>query len=473
MRRCTAALLAAGVVLAGCYKDDPAGVRGDAVTTVELTDAPFPYDSVARVDLYIASIAVRAEPDTSSGATGWITVATPRHRYNLIDLASGATDTVGGTVIPAGQYRAVRMVIETDSSSITATDGSTEPIDWQASVGQPSLYALVENPIGVPDTGTSIVIDVDAGRSFLCAEPCHTFTFSPVFRAVSRYATGTVTGHVAGDTTAHYPTPIRDVTVTAYVGNPALDTGTWSAQATGRTDPNGSFTLAYLLPGTYILRADAPRGSPFTPGVRSGITVTAGQTTSGVMITLPQGSANSIVVSPELPYMYQGDSLNFTATEVDTAGHAVPGASYQWFNLDTTIASIWQDPYQPQQVLLKALAPGTARLQVNADNLVRVLTIPVLAPPPGGAIAAIHVTPDSATLPVFDSLNFTAAAVDTGGVALPSATFTWTSSDSTVASVENILYLTRTANVRAHHSGIAVITASSGGTSGTATVTVP
>ena len=187
---------AAALALAACYTETTTGLYGNGpVTTVELTDAPFPYDSVARVDIYIVSIAVRNEPDTSNTGTGWLTVAEPHRRFDLIALSGGVTDTLGGSVVPPGEYRAVRMVIDTDSSTVTSVTGQRVPVAWQSSAGRPTLYALVEHPIGIPETGTSVVIDFDVGRSFLlardlgCTGRCDGFVFSPVFRAVNRYAT--------------------------------------------------------------------------------------------------------------------------------------------------------------------------------------------------------------------------------------------------------------------------------------------
>ncbi len=289
----------AALALAACYHEDTTGPRyRGPLTTIEITDSPFPYDSVARVDIYIVSIAVRNEPDTTNTATGWITVAEPRRHFNLVELSGGVTDTLGGSIVPAGQYKAVRMVIDTDSSSITAVTGQRLAVDWQSSAGRPTLYALVENPIGIPDSGTSIVVDFDVGRSFLCGAPCHSFVFSPVFRAVNRFTTGSVSGVVSGDTLASYAAPIKDVTITVYSGDPARGEDEWWVRATGRTDATGHFRIAYLLPGTYILRADAPRASPFTPGVRADVIVTAGAEVVNQGITLPRSTSASIIVTP-------------------------------------------------------------------------------------------------------------------------------------------------------------------------------
>ena len=472
---------AVAVALAACYSETTRpvcfapGACDRQATIVEITDAPFPYDSVARVDIYIASIAVNPAADTST-ATGWSTVAEPRRRFNLIALSGGVTDTLGETVLPAGQYRAVRMVIDTDSSYVTAVTGQRMSVAWQSSAGRPALYALVEHPIGVPDSGTSIVIDFDVGRSFLTARgltcsSCDGFVFSPVFRAVNRFATGAVSGQVTGDTLAAYSAPIKDVTITVFSGDPTHGEGEWSVRATGRTDATGHFRIAYLAPGTYILRADAPRASPFTPGVRSNVIVTAGTEVVNQGITLPRTTSTSILVTPLPAYAYLSDSLELVATLVNGVGQAVPGASYHWSNLDPAVADLYVSFGYPNRALFKPKAVGTARIQVSADSASRTLTIPVLGSPATG-VSWVRVTPDSAFITVNDSINFTASARDSAGVALPGQTYTWTSSDTTIATVRIYSVGGVIANIRGLRAGIAVIRATSGGKTGSATVGV-
>ena len=472
-------LATACLALAACYTEDSVGPQSTGpLTTVEITDAPFPFDSVARVDLYVVSIAVRTEADTSATATGWVTVAEPRRRFNLIALNNGVTDTLGGSIVPAGQYKAVRMIIDTDSTVVTASTGRPMPVDWQSSAGRPALYALVEDPIGVSDSGSRVVVDFDVGRSFLvshgagCGGTCDGFVFSPVFRAVNRSTTGAVSGTVAGDTLAAYAAPIANVTVTVYSGDPDLSDGTWSVRATGRTDAAGRFRIAYLLPGTYILRADAPRASPFTPGVRTGVVVTAGEEVVNQSITLPRTTSASIVVTPLPPYAYVHDSLYLTATLLDSAGQAVPGATIGWSDLDTAVALLYVSPFGPANralVLMRTL--GTARFVVTADALSRTLTIPVLAAPPTG-VAWVQISPDSLQMAVRDSVIFIATAHDSAGIAMPNQTYTWTSTDTTVATVSGTAPGNFWGYVRALKAGTTQIRATSGGKTGGSIVTV-
>ncbi len=473
-------LAAASLALAACYTESTTGVDGLArPTTVELTDSPFPYDSVARVDIYIVSIAVRNDPDTSGTAAGWITVAEPRARFDLIALSGGVTDTLGASVVPPGSYRAVRMVIDTDSSSITAVTGAKLPIDWQSSAGRPALYALVEDSIGIPEAGTSVVIDFDVGRSFLaardllgCGGRCDGFIFSPVFRAVNRYATGAVSGVVTGDSLASYASPIDRVTITVYSGDPARGIDEWWVRATGRTDASGRFRIAYLLPGTYILRADAPRGSPYTAGVRANVVVTAGDEVVNQDITLPRAISANVVVQPLPPVAYVGDSLVLTASLVDSAGFTVVGAAISWSNLDTTVADLLPLPGHPDRALFRATAAGTARFVVTADAIDRTVTIPVLVRPPSG-VDWVQVTPDTGTVAVGATFWFNATARDSAGNALPYLSYTWTSSDTTVALILPPTDSTASmALVKGLRGGTATIHATSGGKTGAAVLRV-
>jgi hypothetical protein len=466
--RLTRLATCAALVLAACYAEDTVGVLSrTSQTTAEITDAPFPYDSVARVDLFVVSIAVRAGPDTTNTGSGWITVAEPARRFNLIALSGGVTDTLGGSIVPAGQYKAVRMVIDTDSSYVTAASGQRLPVDWQSSAGRPTLYALVEDPLGVTDAGANVVVDFDVGRSFLCDAPCHSFVFSPVFRAVNRGATGAVSGTVTGDTLASYSAPIGNVTITVFSGDAAMGDATWSVRATGRTDATGHFRIAYLRPGTYILRADAPRASPFTPGTRSDVIVTAGTEVLNQGITLPRGTSSSVVVTPLPLYAYVGDSIELAATLVDSAGHAVPGASVTWSNLDTSVANLYVFFSYPDRALFKPKAAGTARILVTADAVSRTLTIPVLSSPATG-VSWVSLTPDSGAVAVGDSLFFTASARDSAGIAVPGLTYTWASSDTSVALVHAVAAGSASAEVHGLKAGTAVIRATSGGKTGSA-----
>ncbi|HEY8259515.1 MAG TPA: DUF4382 domain-containing protein [Gemmatimonadales bacterium] len=255
--------LALGMVLplalaCGGSETGPGTTAGQ--TSVFLTDAPFPFDGVSRVDIHVVSIAFALRADTSDGDLPWVTVATPDRTFNLFDLQNGSTSLLGGAVIPPGDYMAVRMIIDPNRSSITDTDGhvitSTETpgtpgIDWQAKGSEPSLFAQVEEPVAIDANGEDIVLDFDVGRSFLY-DGHGGFTFIPWLRAIVRSASGAVTGVV---TRADGGEPIVNAAISVQM---AFDSSgvVGPVVATSRSASDGRFTAAFLRPGSYYVVAE-------------------------------------------------------------------------------------------------------------------------------------------------------------------------------------------------------------------------
>ena len=92
-----ALMAAAAVGLAACDSSEtgPSGTTGQGKTAVFLTDAPFPFDRIARVDIHVTEIGLSPQADTSQGPPAWITVAEPDRTFNLLDLQNGTTALLG------------------------------------------------------------------------------------------------------------------------------------------------------------------------------------------------------------------------------------------------------------------------------------------------------------------------------------------------------------------------------------------
>src|SRR5947208_16855742 len=89
MSRRVALPVIAAVLLAGgsaCYQDDSSNgpASRKPLAKVLLTDAPFPYDSVTSVNLYV----VRLEASTQMDATGrdWTVITERRGTFDLLPL---------------------------------------------------------------------------------------------------------------------------------------------------------------------------------------------------------------------------------------------------------------------------------------------------------------------------------------------------------------------------------------------------
>jgi hypothetical protein len=274
------ALAAAGVVgLAACTSSEtgPAGPPGDGRTAVLLTDAPFPFDRIDRVDIHIAEIGLSPQADTSQGPPGWITVATPDRVFNLLDLQNGVTALLGEADVPPGQYRAVRVIFDPARSSMTDTDGDHPPINWQAKGDAPSLFGLVEEPMAIDENGEDIVIDFDVGRSFLPDSATGGFLFIPFLRAITRSGSGAIAGTLVG-AEGGAAIPLAAVSV-HYAFDSAAALG--PLVATSRSDADGAFKASFLRPGRYtVVPEDLDRdliGPSRTVEVKAGETTQAGE----------------------------------------------------------------------------------------------------------------------------------------------------------------------------------------------------
>jgi Domain of unknown function (DUF4382) len=301
-------LVATALGLVACGGDSqPAAAAG--ASRVLLTDGPFPFDRIARVDLYVVSLSASLNSDTSATAGGdFVTLVAPHRLINVLALQNGITDELGTVTLPHGAITAVRLIIATDSSSITLKDGrvltgtSNPGIHWQSSAGRPVLNALITEQIVVRDTGAVIVVDYDVGQAFIRpqdVDPASTdsgFIFSPVLRATD----ATRSGSIAGTVRAHNVTgtPVVDASLRLYLGDPGMPENTWSTLATAKTDANGAFRFAYVTRSSYwagtamadrsyIVAVDPPTSSSLGRTLVPGVQVTTGAETAIGTTVLP------------------------------------------------------------------------------------------------------------------------------------------------------------------------------------------
>jgi hypothetical protein len=262
------------LALAACTSSEtgPVGPGREGKTSVFLTDAPFPFDRITRVDIHISEIGLSPQADTSQGPPGWITVATPDRIFNLLDLQNGATALLGEAEVPPGQYRAVRVTFDPARSTMTDTDGGHPAIDWQAKGDVPTLFGLVEEAMAIDENGEDVVIDFDVGRSFLPDEGAG-FIFIPFLRAITRAGSGGIAGTLVHSDGAA-PIPLAVVSI-HYAYDSATTVG--PLVATSRADASGAFKASFLRPGRYmVVPEDLERD---VVGPTRSVEVKAGETT--------------------------------------------------------------------------------------------------------------------------------------------------------------------------------------------------
>jgi hypothetical protein len=288
--RLFAASVVAAILVGAC--SDSSGT-GTGVLTVRLTDAPFPFSDVASVDVFVIRVDARTAPTTDAATTdemnqdGWTTIATPNASINLLDLGGGKTANLGATTLATGNYDALRLILDTDKSSITLKDGTHPTISFP-SAGRTGIKISLDAPIQLTENGSVMTLDFDIGRSFVMRgnSAANGFNFKPVIRAVAEDITGSVTGSVHANSSTGAAVPGATVEVLT-AGSLLTDNDPTHVVRSATTDASGNFRIAFLLPGTYVVRATPPTASGLKPALLTGgLTITAGTETQNQIIVV-------------------------------------------------------------------------------------------------------------------------------------------------------------------------------------------
>jgi len=190
------------------------------------------------------------------------------------------------------------------------------------------------------------------------------------------------------------------------------------------------------------------------------ITATAGSITRSATVTVTAEAPvlAEIAITPAAATIRVGETRGFATVCSDASGNTMPGVPVAWSCNDETVGTIGADG------VFTALAAGSATITASADGVYGTAAVTVtdedLVP------QSIAITPTAATLAVNETGQFTATALDQFGNELPEVAVTWTSSNTTVGTIDESGIFTALAE------GSATVTATAGGISGTATVTV-
>lgn len=267
--------------------------------TVKLTDAPFPFAEVSRVDMFVVRIDARTTSasdieTTDASSSGWTTIASPNTAINLLSLQGGVTTNLGSATLATGNYNAIRLILDTQKSTITLKDGTVltggNGIVFP-SAAQTGIKINLDAPIQVTQDSSVMILDFDVGSSFVMRGNSiknNGLLFKPVIRAVATELTGTLTGSVRS-ASATGPA-VAGATVDVLKDGTALtDTVSANVVASTASDASGNFRFSFLLPGAYEVRATPPAASGFKPALLTdGVTITSGATVADKVIVVNQ-----------------------------------------------------------------------------------------------------------------------------------------------------------------------------------------
>lgn len=268
--------------------------------TVKLTDAPFPFAEVSRVDMFVVRIDARtastseSEAANAASTSGWTTIATPNAAINLLSLQGGVTTNLGTTTLASGNYNGFRLVLDTQKSSVTLKDGTVlsggSGIIFP-SAAQTGIKINLDAPIQVTRDSSVMILDFDVGSSFVMRGNSiknNGLLFKPVIRAVATQLTASVTGSVRSVSATG--AIVAGATVDVLKNGTVLtDTVAANVVASTATDAAGAYRFSFLLPGTYVVRATPPVATGFKPALLTGgLTITSGaKLTEKVIVVNP------------------------------------------------------------------------------------------------------------------------------------------------------------------------------------------
>ena len=155
------------------------------------------------------------------------------------------------------------------------------------------------------------------------------------------------------------------------------------------------------------------------------ITATAGSASGSATVTVAQ-SPDSVAVAPaEAVIAALGDTLRLAAGAFDANGHAVADAEFSWASSDVAVATV------DAGGLVTAASNGAATVTATSGQASSDARVTVEQ-----QVAGVELSPSTAALLPGDTLRIMASAVDANGHAVAGAAFTWTTSDTTIATVD-------------------------------------
>ena len=272
-------------------------------------------------------------------------------------------------------------------------------------------------------------------------------------------ATITATSETKSGTASVSVTPAPVASVTVSPATASVGVGKTAQLGVTLRDANGNILTGRVVTwGSSNTAVATVTSSGLVTGVVAGtasITATSeGQSgTAAITVSVPVASVS---LAPASASIYVGQTVQLTATPKDANGNPLTGRVVTWTSSNTGAATV------NGSGLVSAVGAGTTTIIATSEGQSGTATITVSLVP----VATVTVTPAAPSVSAGQTVQLTATLKDSAGNTLTGRTVTWTSSNTAAATVSGSGLVTGVA------AGSATITATSGGKSGTATITV-
>jgi uncharacterized protein YjdB len=368
----------------------------------------------------------------------------------LVTGVSAGTVTITATSENAAGTATVIVAAE-PVANLTVT-----PSTANMSIGQPlQLTAVALNANGQ-------ILSL-AGRAVTWSTSTPNITSVTSGGLVTALAAGTATVTVTVDNRQASATlTVKIVPVASVVVSPSTATVTvGNTVALTATPRDAAGQPLYLRPVSWTssnsARATVNPAGVVTAVSAGTVTITAtieGKSGSSTITVVPVPVA-SVVVTPAAPNVNVGQSVQLTATPYSSTGQPLTGRTVTWTTSASTIATV------SSSGLVLGVTAGTAVITATIEGKTGTANVSVQV-----QVSSITISPSSATVNVAWTTTLVATARNSSGQAISGVQFTWSSSNTSVATVSSAGLVTGVAP------GSATISASAGGKTGNASITV-
>ena len=207
---------------------------------------------------------------------------------------------------------------------------------------------------------------------------------------------------------------------------------------------------------TYNIQLIAFRGSLQVDAVFGGVSNIASASTS-----TPGAVVTTVTVAPSSPSIAVGANATLQATVKDAQGNVMSGQTITWSSNNTGAATV------NASGVVTGVAAGSATITATCAGVSGSSAVTVTAlPPPAPVVTTVTVAPSTASVAVGATTPLTATVKDAQGNVMSGQAITWSSNNTTAATVNTSGVVTGVA------AGSATITATCAGVSGSSAVTV-
>ncbi|HZS58647.1 MAG TPA: Ig-like domain-containing protein [Gemmatimonadaceae bacterium] len=192
------------------------------------------------------------------------------------------------------------------------------------------------------------------------------------------------------------------------------------------------------------------------------ITATSGTASGTATVTIGQDPVASIHITPASSSIDATQTQQLTATLTDSNNTTLTGRTVTWSSSDPTIATVSNTGLVTPT---GANDSGTVTITARSGGKAANATVTITQDP----VATVTLAPSSSSIAATQTQQLTATLKDAGGTVLTGRTITWSSSNTSVATVSASGLVSPTG---LNDTGTVTITATSGTAMGTATVTI-